>query len=158
MEYGNNFFDLNNNSYKKVKNFKKTVSPPIMKILDFDEFNYFNSFENEFVYFALFLTLYWTGRRISETVTLKWENFSKTKHTLTFCSNLTKQRNDASGIVHIVETNAMKTGNAYKVLDLPDVLYQTLLKLKQQTDGPYIFGGDRWMHPNSNRRYRGTRS
>lgn len=83
-----------------------------------DEFKMFISHVDDFQYYVLFMTLYYSGMRIGESMALTWGDIDTNNHTINIDQTLTKK-----GL------NSTKTG-ATRIIQMPSFVIRLLSQLK----------------------------
>jgi integrase len=155
MEFAVKFYDLHRNPCRFVGNFKN--SHEVKKEMSFftkEEFDEFIQNENDIVYKAFFITLYYTGMRLGEALALNWKDYNK------ISLNVTKSlTNKVSGRGYII--TSPKTKKSVREILLPNcgIIYlDELKKYYSNFDGFndtwFIFGGLRPMSETSIRRHK----
>ena len=141
LNYAVNFHGLKMNIASKVGNFKcKTDLKRNVDFWTFEEFQKFIGVVTENIYKIFFETLYYTGLRQGECLSLTWKDFKDGY--LDIYKTISKEQKDGEYII-----NTPKTSKSIRKIKLDKYLISTLNKLKDECKSMvgfceewYIFG------------------
>lgn len=132
-----------------VKGFKKnTEARKEMLFWTQDEFAQFISCIDDFRYKTVFAFLYLTGCRKGEALALRWKDIDfenrlvNIHSTLTKVSDKNRKKNEGELITGTYRITTPKTENSYRKILLPISLTDSLKRLKETSDSPFIFGSE----------------
>jgi Integrase len=139
-------FGLKENVLQKVGNFKdnKVTKHDVTIWQEFEVIKLLNAFDDpkDYVYYAYFATLIYTGMRNCETFAIQWRDIDFKDNTIHINKSLTQKVKGTRK--HIGKT---KTTSSYRVIDMPkelhDILYHLLQKskeLEEFNDKWFVFG------------------
>lgn len=135
FKYAIFYYDLPLNPVYQVEPFKRVVPTKEMEIWSVEEFKTFINSVDNFLYSTFFNFLYLTGCRKGEAFALTWDKIDfESNKVLIDCSLTRKSENKAYEIL------TTKTGVARKIV-VPVFLIALLKKLKEETNGNFVFGG-----------------
>jgi integrase len=135
LEYGNLYYDLNYNVYRKIDIYKDNTIVKEATVWTIKEFNQFISVVPESsIYGKAYKTLFFTGLRIGELQALQISDFNKEKRTINVNKTLTNKSGDGS-----VLFLPPKTANAYRYILLDDYTYQVVLSAVGERKEGYLF-------------------
>ena len=125
------------NPTASLKNFKPTPEEKMreMKVWTLDEFNQFIKCEDNEIFSIYFQTLFWTGARRGEIISLSCNDLDETRKDIFIH---TSQRTKKKG------RTPPKTGTNRRVT-LDDALYSKLLKLKKEYKKEYKESDNKWI-------------
>ena len=134
LNYGTKWYDFNFTSmYNKIVNFTNPNEiPKEMQFYTYEEFKKFISVEDDLKYKSIFETLYYCGLRKGELRALTWDNVDFEEKTLFIKKNIVNVEGQM-----LVTTP--KTRSSNRIIPVPKVLLEDLMKLKEKNKGYYSF-------------------
>lgn len=145
FQFAVEIYDLEGNPAQYIKNIKKTseekMNAHASTVWTPEEFGQFIKYVDEEVYRVLFITLYMTGIRFSECLSLKWSDFNNVQ--ININKSLRKLKVDGEK-----EYKDPKTNSSFRNVPIPPSLYSLLEEYKEKqtqysdfSEDWYIFGG-----------------
>lgn len=141
LNYSIKFYGLEKNIASMVGNFSKKYDDTERTIWNYEEFNKFIACVDDNVYYALFRTLYFTGLRIGECLSLNWNDFEDSY--LHINKSISKMKENGENVI-----SSPKTKKSNRIIKLDSNGIKLLNDLKEFykkyvgfDDSWFIFGG-----------------
>lgn len=157
LNYGIKWHDFNFSSiYKKITNFNNPNEiKKEMNFYTYEEFKKFISVEKNLKFKTLFETLYYCALRKGELRALTWEHVNLTDRVMLISQNIVNVSGDGGEW----KLTSPKTNSSIRQIPIANVLFNDLVKLKEESkeyygfeESWYVFGNYNPIHPDIIRR------
>lgn len=149
LNYASEWYNFNFSSVsRKMTNFNDPNElPREMLFFTYDEFQKFLSVEEDLKFRVLYQILYYCGLRIGEAKAITWKDIDFNNKTI----SINKQIISKNTSRFVYKFSPPKTPKSNRVLSMPNVLINDLLKLKQENQELFIGFNDSFFVSGDNR-------